>query len=190
MKRFQNQKSGVRILVAGTVVLLILAGASIYYVYGLGGNLFGWSAKTDSTGQKSSNNQDEENPDLPPTTIDENPPTDEQVDAGNDIKDGTNNSQQPTDTSLAITSAANDNGKLKIKTLINKVTASGSCSLQLTRGGDIRNYDNVDVQALPSYSTCKGFSVNVSDLPSGTWTATVIFKDGTIESAASREVNI
>jgi hypothetical protein len=58
---------------------------------------------------------------------------------------------------------------LKIGTVINEVTSSGTCRLTMTQG-DKKYTDSAGMQPLASTSTCKGFEIPVLELSKGSWT--------------------
>jgi len=118
-------------------------------------------------------------------TIDYNPPTAEQKQAGEDQKLST---QKPISTKFtaAITSA-NTNGEIvQIRSVINgAISNEGVCDLTLTNGAETVSKSTA-TYAMPSSSTCQGFDINRSELSSGTWqinlTATI---NGEIATASS-----
>jgi len=184
MKITQKKNKKLYIIIGAIVVLL--AGLS-YYVFALNGNLFGWQFRKD---ENSSVNMD--------------PPTNEQVKAGQDAKEetveedqgkpGTGSDTPTPDPSGALTvgfSAVNQNdGKLQIRVMIEDVLSSGQCNLALTDGN--KNVTkSAAVYASASVSTCQGFDVPVSELSNGTWNITVNITSGdrTGQATTSFQVN-
>ena len=89
-----------------------------------------------------------------------------------------------------ITAANQDELSLHVRTLIQTVADSGTCTLTMT-GPQGKSYiSTVDVQALPSSSTCKGFDIPLDKLRSGTWTIRVDFNNDSLTASASKEVVI
>lgn len=191
MKINTQSKKPLKIALLVGVILIIILGASALYFYKFNGKIFGWSPVAASN-----------------STVDYNPPTQEQIDAGNQIKEentkqdeskpNENNntpSDQPANTpaqqntvGMNIT-AANQNGSmLQIRTLINIVSSSGTCTLNLTKSGSPTVTKTANVQALPSSSTCQGFDVPVAELSSGTWTATVQYTNGATKGSATQNI--
>lgn len=148
-------------------------------------------------------------PPAPQTTL--TPATDEQKKDGEQTKTDTiqdtsskettgGGSDQPlppvtdeaTNTSTVIvdiTSTSQDGTIYKIGVLIQAQLSSGQCNLTLKKGTQIYA-SSVDIQALPSTSTCKGFNVPLDQLSAGIWIATVDIDSGSINGTASREVTV
>ncbi|MDB5183465.1 MAG: hypothetical protein JWO07_146 [Candidatus Saccharibacteria bacterium] len=110
------------------------------------------------------------------STVSLNPPTDAEVQAGQDAKAQTVNppsSSGDTQTN-DLNAVANYTGtSVQVRTTISANVSDGSCSLTLTKGSTVVTKANVGIQALSGYSTCKGWDIPVSELSSGTWTAKV-----------------
>lgn len=92
---------------------------------------------------------------------------------------------------IIISAANKTSSSLQVRAVIQSVTASGQCTLRLSKNGSsiIRTY-TADVQAQSSTSTCKGFDVPLADLSSGTWTISLLFENDTTRGEASKEVEI
>jgi len=71
-----------------------------------------------------------------------------------------------------ITAASQNDSVLQIRTLIQKVTSKGSCTLTLT-SGDQTVTRKAGIQALANSSTCEGFNVPTTDLSQGKWNITI-----------------
>jgi len=193
MKINTHSKKPLKIALIIGAILLVILGASALYFYKFNGKIFGWSPVASSS-----------------STVDYNPPTQEQIDAGNQVKEenlkqdeatnpktgdsstpDSNQTQTPAQQNtvgVSIT-AANQNGSmLQIRALINTVTSSGSCTLTLTKSGSPTVTKTANVQALPSSSTCQGFDVPVAELSSGTWAATVQYNNGATKGSATQNV--
>lgn len=100
------------------------------------------------------------------------PPTDEQTKIGEEIKE-TSSDVQNTNLSVAISSTYIDSGLLHIKAIINGViTSNGTCDLLMTRKSDsITISKSASTYAMPSYSTCQGFDIDINELGVGEWNA-------------------
>jgi cytoskeletal protein RodZ len=181
-------------LIAGIVVVLIVGGLATY-VFAFKGTLFGWPHKTTSDD----------------SSISYSKPTDEQIKAGTDIKQGSvdkgeekpsssSNTDHPTDqtpgqagakTAVSMTiTAANQNGSVfQLRSLISTVTNSGTCTLTLTQGSKVVT-KTAGVQASASTSTCKGFDVPVSELGSGVWQANLHFENDNVTADASQKITV
>lgn len=98
------------------------------------------------------------------------------------------NSASPNPLSASITSAAQNGGTLQIRTLIEKVTSSGTCTLELSKTGSNTITKNASVQALSSSSTCAGFNIPTSELSSGTWRISITITSGDDEAHLTESV--
>lgn len=129
--------------------------------------------------------------------IDYGPPTKEQQDAGGDTgKAGSDPLPNPTPqesgksiVDVTITIDQNDGSNLKIRSLISAIDNSGSCTLTLTQNGT-NVQKKADVQALSSSSTCKGFSVPLSELSPGRWQLVLQFENDSLMGTAKQVVEI
>lgn len=134
-----------------------------------------------------------------PTTTDtvnlDPPTTDQQTAADEQKKQSLDNEQStPPNTSplSVIISAANENSStsmLQIRTLIDKITSTGQCTLTLQKSGQTIT-KTATIQAGPSNSTCQGFDVALSELSSGTWQISVSVSSGDQSGSATSEVTI
>lgn len=123
------------------------------------------------------------------STIDYNPPTDEQKQAGEDIKNQNIESTTNNDLGISISSKTVDKDVLKIRAIINGAASnSGSCTIKLTNG-NLSFTDSTPTFAITSYSTCQGFDINTSDLSQGNWqielSVTINEKTSTINDTVS-----
>lgn len=103
------------------------------------------------------------------TKIDLDPPTTEQVNAGQDIKKAANDENKLATFGVYITSANINNNIVQIRAVINGLVSSDdTCLLTLTK--DVESIQKTaPTYALPSSSTCQGFDVSISELSTGTW---------------------
>jgi hypothetical protein len=101
--------------------------------------------------------------------IDNEPPTQEQIDAGEQQKEELN---KPTNNNLGISITYIDTSALNyvsINSIISgAITNNGTCSLSLTKGDYVINKE-ASTYALPSSSTCMGFDIEKKELSNGTW---------------------
>lgn len=134
-----------------------------------------------------------------------NPPTDEQTQAGNDIKNSTVNSQigkppapgtdgntqPPTGNTIPVTiTAANQSGeKLSVRSLIEAIISNGTCTLTLTKDATVVTKTS-EIQPLANSSTCKGFDIPTSELSSGEWRIQLDIASGNMTGTASRTVTV
>lgn len=91
---------------------------------------------------------------------------------------------------MEITAANQSDGTFNVRTLIQTVTSSGTCSLRMTGPNGNIYTATADVQAMPSSSTCKGFDVSTANLMAGDWTVSVAFENDELKGTASKEVTI
>ncbi len=145
---------------------------------------------------------------VPTNGIDYNPPTPEQTSTGDAAKQQTTNGATGSDPSPAptpsttgsskpqvgmdITAANIDStaGVLRVRTLIQTVTSSGTCTLTAS-GPNGKTYTaSAGVQAGPSTSTCKGFDIPISSLSSGNWSIQVSFENDSLQATASTEKSL
>lgn len=104
------------------------------------------------------------------STIDYNPPTDEQKQAGENIKNqNTETSTTNNDLGVSISSKTIEGNTLKLRSVINgAISSSGTCTVKLT-SGNLSYTDSTPTFAMTSYSTCQGFNISTSDLGKGEW---------------------
>jgi len=191
-KKIKNKKG---IAVIATVAVLLVASPFVY-VYAFNGNLFGW---------QKSNTSKEQTP-----TINYDKPTQEQIDAGNDAKSDSDDtydstkgeSDQPSavtlpsgkysaDVTIIDSGSINNDGDVSIRASVDAIDSQGKCTLNiLTKSGAVAVNQVADTQAQSSYSSCLGFIVNKSDLPSGTYTVKITYSSNTHEGSASAELKL
>lgn len=125
------------------------------------------------------------------------PPTDEQVEAGRDIKEDSlqpipektspeteNTATGAPPTSVVLTAVTKTDTVVQIRSLIETVTRSGTCKLTLTKD-QLRVAKTAEVQALASSSTCQGFDIPLNELSPGTWQ---IFLEVSIEGNSASTI--
>jgi len=142
------------LIIIFVIILLLLTISVVYYIYNRPSNNNSSTneTKTDETTTTLPASSD------PSTTTSKTPvnnqPVDEQTPAGT--------------VNANITYTTQTSSSLRIGTLIETVTSTGSCTLTMTKG-DKTFTQTVDIQALASSSTCKGFDVPLASLSSGLW---------------------
>lgn len=113
--------------------------------------------------------------------VDYGSPTKEQQAAGAEQKNQAQTQSQadksPTtgsngEVTVTIPSINTSNNQVRISTLIEAVTNTGTCTLILSKDGVVVTKQS-NIQAGPSSSTCEGFTISTSELSSGGWQATV-----------------
>lgn len=103
--------------------------------------------------------------------VDLNPPTDEQTNTGEQIKE-TGSDVQNTNLSITQFSTHIESGLLHIQANISgAITSNGTCDLIMTRKSDGATISkSASTYAMPSYSTCQGFDIDINELGIGEWT--------------------
>jgi cytoskeletal protein RodZ len=189
MKILRSQNTSVKkSLLIGIAILVILGLSALAYVYLFSGTLFGWSNNPQST-----------------SSINYEPPTQEQKDEGNAAKDSFNDKYYPTaddqkdtsddsttpskDVSIIISSTTQTSDAIQIRTIIQSVN-SGACKLTMTKEGQPTITREAETQNLGSYSTCKGFDVPLSELQAGSWNAIVDYKNGSEAGSANQKIEV
>jgi len=191
-KKIKNKK---RVAII-TAVAVLLAASPFVYVYAFNGNLFGW--------QKSNTSQEQ----TPAINYDE--PTQEQIDAGNDAKadsdatfdsgkgEGDDSTTTPlpsgkyaAEVTIIDSGSTNGDGDLSIRASVDAIDSEGKCTLNiLTKSGAVVVNQTADTQAQSSYSSCLGFTVSKSDVPSGTYTVKITYSSNSHEGSASAELKL
>ncbi len=91
---------------------------------------------------------------------------------------------------MEITAANQNDSTVTIRTLIEAITSLGTCKLIIKAVDSGKTYQaSAGVQALPSSSTCKGFSVPVSELGTGQWNIAVTYESNDLKGSSSRVIN-
>ena len=132
-------------------------------------------------------------------TINLEPPTEEQVNTGNDTKKDTienstkdNESGTPpvTDTIPITVSYSNKDGEAyRLRYLIDEELNNGTCTLTLIQSNKTVT-KSAAVQASSSSSTCQGFDIAISELGSGTWKANLVIKSNSRTGSTSSTIDI
>lgn len=171
-KKILNKKN--TLIVSVLFLLLVVLGLS--EVFGITHLINHDGTKTNSRGNT--------------TEIDNNPPTKEQVKAGKAIKSGgssdtpigptTVEGSDKKSVQLLITAANQNDPYLQIRTQINAVESSGTCTLTLTNNQGKIVTKTADIQALAKTSTCQGFDVPLSELSVGNWHIKVTYFSNTM----------
>lgn len=130
--------------------------------------------------------------DNPLTTINYDPPTQEEINIGTQIKkesvesDQTSkNSQVQTNVSMSLAPVSVSGTVVKIRVTI-AGSQTGYCLLTLSGPQGQVVTKSANLQAMASYSTCQGFDVPKTELSSGTWTFVI---DGSFSSDRTGQTN-
>ena len=137
----------------------------------------------------------------PKSTIDYKNASDGQVSAGDAAKDdfGKRNSEasierqeangtpaeQKTDTTVVISSTTINSGTVSIRSILQTIDSSGTCSVTLTKASKTLSRSS-GTQSMGSYSTCSGFDINTSDLSSGEWEIQLSYKGSSGQAGTAK----
>lgn len=180
--RIKTHKSVMKYLIGVIGIIALIIAGGLYYMHHFQVGLFA------PAHQKSSPTTQKQAP------INYQKPTSDQQSAGTAIKKGVvdqngNSSSSSTSNSntvaMDITGVNKDATTLYVRAVIQTLSSDGTCTLTMTGPG--KYSATAGVQAMASSSTCKGFNVPLSSLPSGTWKVTITFTDGSQTGTASRE---
>lgn len=177
-----------RVLIIACIVLLVVIIGALAYAYKV--RLWPFSSSQSSTSKG----------------IDYNAPTKEQSNATGSTKQsgsaettGSDPSPEPTPSTtpgqkptvnMTITAANETGGTLYIRTLIETISSSGTCTLSMTGPNSSVYSTTVGVQANPSTSTCQGFNVPVSSLATGKWRIVINYSDSSVQASATKDISI
>lgn len=154
----------------------------------LGGAFWLYDRWQDS--QKDSQNQIEQTYEAPVVNYD--PPAEEEVQAGVDIK--MNHQQEnttPNSPNLIITSNEIIDGQLRIGTLITDIISDkGSCTLTLKNSTGQTKEFQAKTSTSPTSSLCEGFSIDTKELSSGKWTIELVVKINDQTLTTTKEIEI
>lgn len=188
IKNTELKSKKVKIIIATIVTILLLLVIAIIYIYQFHGNVFGWKASQDTSNDNSTN------------IIDYGPATDEQIQAGNDMKSGSSSDTPSSPTpitgsdkknvQLTITAASQNNPFLQIRVLIGAVESTGTCTLTLVNTDNPTITKTASTQALASTSTCKGFDVPISELSIGKWNITINYSSDALIGSVTQDIVI
>lgn len=186
MKNISPFKSKRKKIITLTAILLVVfAGIFLYFIL-----------RPDPTVNTPATNIDTETMEI---NYDE--ATDEQIEAGNEIKKQTVDSfdeQQsstqdtpeiPSTFSTQLTTATVQADILYVRNEIEGIHTEGTCKLTLTKNSSVVTLSS-GLQALPKSSTCKGFNVPVSDLSPGVWSIKIEVTINSQTSIATGEVTV
>lgn len=133
------------------------------------------------------------------------PPTDQQKRAGQQKKEESivNDTDDPQkesvdqssvsdrdNPSITITSTNQNGSLMQIRSMISSITETGSCTLILTNQEGSKVTKESNVQAYPSYSTCKGFDVPITELNPGKWSILLTYVSATAEAKTNGNLEV
>lgn len=139
-------------------------------------------------------------------SINYKPATPEQTQTGSDTKSQTitkdgSETESPTQTppsslggkqsvAMTVPSGQQTGDVVRITTDIATVTSTGTCSIVIVSSGKSYSPDAVGVQPLSSSTTCKGYTIPASQLPTGTWSFSIMFENDTSTGSATGSVAV
>lgn len=179
-----NKKSSrKKIIIGALLVLVIIAAGTAAYVYA-------FQPKEDASSESSSSK-----PKV--NKVNNDPPTDEQIKAGQDIKqESVENSTAPAPSNpstplvVSITSANQNGETVSVRSLVDTVASqAGTCSLVATNGAKSIT-KTAATQAYPNGSTCQGFDIPVSELGMGNWNIKLTVTIGMQTGSATQSLDI
>jgi hypothetical protein len=91
---------------------------------------------------------------------------------------------------MEITASNQDQSNLYVRSMIQTVTNTGTCTLTMTHSSHTSYTATADVQALSSSTTCKGFNVPLEQLTKGTWKITLSFTNDELTASTEKDVTI
>lgn len=169
------------ILIIIVIFLLLLTLGFISYTYT--NNIF--------HPEKSSVNQPAKS-----NVINYGPATNDQKNAGTQVKTGTNEApSSPTSipnsdkkyVETQITAVNQNSSILQIRTLIGIIDSTGTCTLTMTSEGQSTITKTANTQPLASTSTCQGFDIPMSELSVGTWHIVIDYTSDKLIGTASQD---
>ena len=176
-----------KIITIATIAAILLIGATAYALFHL--NSTEKVAERDESGISYSEPTDEEK------TAGEQAKQDSVKASKSDTQAGSDPAPAPVKQSdgskslvgVSITAAYKSGDNYRIQTLIQTVTSTGTCTLTITDATGAKYTETVDVQALPSSSTCKGFTVPLNRISTGVWEIQVDFENDTLRGSVNKE---
>lgn len=186
MNRLQKQKKSIKkiLLISGGIALLIAGTIGAMALTSTGPFSKTGTTNDSSTNTSSSTDESDQTPVTDPGNQKEDEPTE---------KTPTNN--QPTDepekdTLVASITAANQgDSTFQVRTLIESVDTSGTCSLTATKGTK-KITKSSGIQALASSSTCKGFDIPLSELSNGEWKLSITINASSKKATLTKVIEI
>lgn len=112
------------------------------------------------------------------------PPTPQEIEAGNKSKqesidrDTSTETPPPSNLTVVLNGPVQNESSIQIRAIvIDYVSDSGECTLTMSKAGRIVER-TVNLQSLPSSTTCKGFDLATSDLDPGVWQIRIVVTSG------------
>lgn len=176
-----KSKSRKPMLITIVIVLALLIGVGAYAAYALTNDNHATKEtnisqqETDAGNQAKKDTIDQSNQDSS-----DNTPAD---------KGEQPSSPQSQEVAMTITASSQSESTYQIRTMISALVSSGTCQLQLTKGGATVS-KSAGVAAFAQTSTCQGFDVPLSELSPGIWTVKVSFNGSGKTGSVSSEIEV
>ena len=120
-----------------------------------------------------------------PTKDEQNPTSDND---DNNQKKLTPQQNAPATLPIPVSITRVDRSPLQVGVIINELLSSGTCTLKLSKPGLSDITQTVEIFNGPSYTTCRGFSID--NVPGGTWKLTIIINSENRSGSTSQEITI
>lgn len=176
-----KNKSRKPALITVVIVLAALIGVSAYAAYALTNDNHTMRETNTSQQETDAGNQAKKD------TIDKS-----DQDSANNTP--TDKGEQPSapqsqEVAMTITASSQSESTYQIRTMISALVSSGTCQLQLTKGGSTVS-KSAGVAAFAQTSTCQGFDVPLSELSPGTWAVKASFNGSGKTGSTSSEIEV
>lgn len=185
MQSLHSQRKKSKKIIIGVLVMLLVAGIGAWSLYALRIGPF-----DDSVFNENNSAAEEKNSQKDTETTDEDTPTETTDSAKNPPTTADEDNAHTSDERLVITSTGVNGTNFSVRTLINEITQSGTCTLSMTSSNGKAYTTSAGVQPTASTSTCKGFDVPLGSLESGNWKVTVTYTNNGSTVTASKDVVI
>ena len=105
-------------------------------------------------------------------------------------QDGSASTSASTSSTGIVSFSAIQNGSsVRVNVTIHQLWSSGTCTLSITNKS-ISTSKKAAIQTMPSYSTCQGFSIPVSELGAGVWKINLTVTNGSDNATSHQEVTV
>lgn len=125
--------------------------------------------------------------------IDYSEPNNNELNPTLDVIDTPKESTKPTTPSsspIPITITSIDGNPLQVRVLISELLAAGSCSLLMEKDGSDSVLQTVDIFQSANSTTCKGFTIDRTNLSSGRWKVTITVSSGGRTGSTQQEITL
>ncbi len=181
----QNNRRKRTMLLTSVLCLIVLFAGAAYAIQ---------SSKTEPLNvEEASKSNNSDSSTKPETTVDLEPPTQQQIDAATKAKEeflNKHSSQDNTPYSIAVTSSALNGDTYQIRTIITPSATSGNCVLSLQGADGKVISQNAAVQTLSGYTVCQGFDIPANTLQGTSWTGSIEFTSDNHRTSTNINVSI